>query len=292
MIDSTWVTSFTVFADELNFTRAAKRLHLSQPSLHVQISKLAETLGVSLYERNGRNLSLTRQGEVVLRFARDVGTRHEALLADLAEVERAPRITLVAGTGALLYVLGPAISDIQRRGEALLRVMSRDAVGAMDAVISGRAHAGVAALDTVPEELESTILTHSSLRVALPSGHALTRKRRIGPRDLEGETLILPPTSRPHRQSVERLLEAEGVTWRLGLEASGWELMLRYATLRIGLALVNDICVLPKGLVSRPFVGVPPISYRWIEPRSKATPPAPLHALKAAVMACFKNIRR
>jgi DNA-binding transcriptional LysR family regulator len=54
MIRSEWLTSFIAFAEELNFTRAAARLHISQPAFHVQIRKLAEALGVTLYERAGR----------------------------------------------------------------------------------------------------------------------------------------------------------------------------------------------------------------------------------------------
>ena len=54
MIDSDRLRSFIAFGEELSFTRAAARLHLSQPALHVQVARLTEELGVLLYRRVGR----------------------------------------------------------------------------------------------------------------------------------------------------------------------------------------------------------------------------------------------
>ena len=83
MIDSVRLASFRMFAEELNFTRAAARLHISQPALHVQISTLADSLGLALYRRTGRSLSLTSAGQALLGFARDSERRTETFLASL-----------------------------------------------------------------------------------------------------------------------------------------------------------------------------------------------------------------
>jgi len=49
-----WIFAFVVFAEHLNFTRAAHQLHISQPALHVQIKKLSDAIGRPLYRRNGK----------------------------------------------------------------------------------------------------------------------------------------------------------------------------------------------------------------------------------------------
>ncbi|MFZ5890453.1 MAG: LysR family transcriptional regulator [Myxococcota bacterium] len=67
-----WVFAFTEFAEHLNFTRAAKQLHISQPALHVQIRKLSEEVGRPLYRRTGRSLSLTPEGKRLAVFGREV----------------------------------------------------------------------------------------------------------------------------------------------------------------------------------------------------------------------------
>ncbi|HBQ14955.1 MAG TPA: transcriptional regulator, partial [Myxococcales bacterium] len=72
-----WLRAFVVFAEHLNFTRAAEALHLSQPALHVQVKKLGEQLEVTLYERRGRALVLTDEGREVLAFGRELLARCE-----------------------------------------------------------------------------------------------------------------------------------------------------------------------------------------------------------------------
>ena len=71
---------FTVVAEELNFTRAAQRLNMSQPPLSNQIRNLEEELGTQLFVRGGRSLQLTEAGLLLYR-------RAEQLL-DLAERTR------------------------------------------------------------------------------------------------------------------------------------------------------------------------------------------------------------
>ena len=66
------VRYFVAVAQERNITRAAERLHLSQPSLSAAIKQLEAQLGVTLLDRSGREISLTAAGEVLLRRGREL----------------------------------------------------------------------------------------------------------------------------------------------------------------------------------------------------------------------------
>lgn len=70
---------FIVVAEEQNLTRAALRLHISQPPLSRQIKSLEEELGVSLFERSKSGMSLLPRGEQLLREAREITDRVRAL---------------------------------------------------------------------------------------------------------------------------------------------------------------------------------------------------------------------
>src|SRR6185503_323999 len=91
------LSSFAVFAEHLNFTRAAEELHISQPALHVKVQKLAESLGRPLYRRDGRRLTLTQEGHTVARFARELDGRMASFVAEVRGTTSQRPIVLAAG---------------------------------------------------------------------------------------------------------------------------------------------------------------------------------------------------
>jgi DNA-binding transcriptional LysR family regulator len=288
MLRSEWLTSFIAFAEELSFTRAAARLHISQPAFHVQIRKLGEALGATLYERAGRGLVLTTKGRELVAFARETRDETEAFLARFSGERAEPTTVLAAGEGTLLYVLGPALrSHLAGRG-ARLRILTRDREGTIAALAAREAHLGVAALEVVPDGVRATRVRRAGMMVVMPRGHRLARHSRAALRDLAGERLIVPPPEARHRQTLTRVLGAAGVEWEIALEASGWPLMLEYARLGAGLAIVNDVCRLPAGTTARPVPELPAIDYYVLEP-SAGRRSAPVDELRAVIIEAFKR---
>src|SRR5690625_2131059 len=107
---------FIAVAEELNFTRAAKRLNISQPPLSQQIKILEENIGVKLLDRTNRNVNLTDAGRAFL----------EKAYKDLVDLEKAKEYTskiykgehgqLTSGfTGAALSDLIPIIQSYQKK---------------------------------------------------------------------------------------------------------------------------------------------------------------------------------
>jgi DNA-binding transcriptional LysR family regulator len=261
MLRSEWLTSFIAFAERLNFTHAAWALHLSQPALHVQIAKLTEAVGVPLYEKRGRQLALTAAGVKLLAFAREAQARADDFVTTLRTGRAAPSVTLAAGTGAFLYLLGPGIRDFLRGATARLHLLHRDRAGAVAAVRRGEAQLGVAAFDALPEDLEAQLLVRVPQVLVMPRRHALARRARLRLADLGGQALIVPPVGQPQRATLAQALDSAEVPWRVAVEATGWELVLRFVALGLGLAIVNGCVRVPPGLVGRALVELPRVSY-------------------------------
>ncbi len=252
--------SFVVFAEHLNFTRAARQLHISQPALHVQVAKLAESVGCPLYRRKGSVLSLTVEGARLAAFGREVKERGQSILDEVRGVSLAGPVVLASGEGAFLYLLGSAIRRFPKQRWPL-RLLTMRGPETIEAVREARAHLGVVAADAPPQDLEAVALRSVGQVVILSASHRLARRNRVMPRDLAGEQIVVAPAGSPHRTMLVRALGAASVDWEVAVEAMGWELMLHFARCGVGIAVVNAFCRVPRGMVAVPLDGVPPVTY-------------------------------
>lgn len=248
--------AFVAFAEDRNFTRAAARLHLSQPALHVQIKKLGAAVGRPLYARVGRELVLTPEGERLAAYGREIRERGDLVLGELRGERAVGPTVLAAGQGAFRYLLGPAI----RRFRHPLTVRVLAGPEAIEAVRSARAHVGVVAA-TVPPDGAATLRAVGQ-HVILPATHRLADRRALTARDLAGEAIVVAPAGSAHRTMVEQYLGA--VEWTRAVEVTGWELMVHFARLGLGLAIVNDFCEAPRGMAAVRLAGAPSITYHVI----------------------------
>lgn len=255
-----WLFAFVVFAEHRSFTHAARRLHLSQPALHVQIRKLAEAVGRPLYRREGRALLLTPEGQRLAAFGREVQERGRSVLEELRGQAPSGPVVLASGQGAFLYLLGPAIRRFPK-DRWPLRLVAMPGPEAIAAVRDARAHLCVVAGDPPPAELAATRLCSVGQRVVLPRSHRLARRRTLRPADLAGEPLVVAPEGSPHRAMLQQLLRSAGCEPLVAVEATGWELALQFARYGVGLAVVNDFCPPPSGMIGLPLQGAPQITY-------------------------------
>src|ERR1700759_4315418 len=76
---------FIAVSEEGNFTKAATRLHISQPSLSQQVINLEAELGQKLFHRLGRQLALTDSGQILLQRARDIVSEADETIRELKE---------------------------------------------------------------------------------------------------------------------------------------------------------------------------------------------------------------
>ena len=258
------IQAFAVFADSLSFSEAARALHISQPALHTKIGRLADQLGIPLYVRSGQKLALTRHGELVARHGRDLQSRSLALLDSLRGHAEPERIALAAGGGAFLYLLGPSLRSFIRRstGKVRLTLLTLDRAGTLDAVLTGKAHVGVAPLETVPDEIAAEPLCSVGQVLVAPRDHPLARKRSIRLPDLAGAELIVPRSGQPHREILARTLQSAGIPWTVAVEATGWELIIEFVRMGMGFAVVNSYCRIPAGLTSVPIPELPGLRFQ------------------------------
>jgi DNA-binding transcriptional LysR family regulator len=223
---------------------------------------------------------LTAQGVELTAFARDLLGRGAAFTGRLrGEVKES--VTLAAGEGAYLYLLGPALTAFAK-DPARLELLTLGGPAACSAVQLGQAHLAVGVFDLVPRGLHAQELLTTRLCAALPARHHLAKASRLALKDLAGERMILAPEGQSHRTLVGRALASIGSTVEQHIEADGWPLMLAFVAAELGVAVVNGICRPPPGVVLRPIPELGVVKYRLLT-RGAPQRGGPAHRLAEAV---------
>lgn len=258
LLEADALRAFATFAEHRNFTAAAAALHISQPSLHVKIRKLAAALGTDLYERDGRRLRLTAAGQRLAAYALDSRHRLDEFLRELGADP--PTLTIAAGRGALRWVVADGIRRLGSSGRSL-HMITADRDGAVSALSTGRADLAVLAYEPPPTPLSAAEIEAYPQVLAIDSRHPLAGRRGLRLADLDGLDLVVPPAGRPHRRSLERALLDAGVSWRVAAEVDGWDLLVHVAGLGLGATIVNGCVPLPAGLAPVLIDDLPQVRY-------------------------------
>jgi len=173
---------FVAVAEEQNVTRAAVRLHVSQPPLSRQISRLEQEIGLRLLDRNRHAVALTEGGRVFLDDTRLILARVDALKerATRAAAGLTGRLTVAFGSStayALLPSLVHSFRALYPDVELVLRSMP--VIKQIEALRAGEIDVGVLRLPVYDELISTQFVHRESLIVALPSKHTLAHRRRI-----------------------------------------------------------------------------------------------------------------
>jgi DNA-binding transcriptional LysR family regulator len=206
---------FIAVAEIGNFTRAAHACYVAQPSLSQQIRKLEAELGQPLFERLGRKVRLTPAGRILYE-------RAAGILASLAEARDALRDPERLREGEIQIAAIPTVAPYLL--PRLLRGFTRSYRGAEVTVhedftaeivrhcASGDVDLGIVALPIEDERLIVETLFSEDLLVAIPSKHALARRRRITLEELTGERFVLLNEIHCLGEQVVRFCDRQGCT--------------------------------------------------------------------------------
>ena len=186
---------FVAVAEELNFTRAARRLKMAQPPLSIQIKQLETELGVELFDRSRRAIRLTEPGRALLPEARRLLDQMEEIAAMVRRIGSGSvgRLTVGFIPSASHTALPPllrAFSGWAPEVELNLIEMTPDAI--MRAIADDRIDVGLIYLPINDAELQVSIVHSEPLVAVLPVDHPLAGRRTISALELAHERFILP----------------------------------------------------------------------------------------------------
>jgi len=217
------INYFLAVAEHGGFTRAAAALHVSQPALSQQIRQLEESLGVTLFDRSGRQARLTDAGETYRTHARRALLELEAGQRALHDVQDLSRGTLRLGMTPTFtaYLAGPLVEAFHRHypGIALtLREMPQDRMEAM--LSDDQLDTGIAFDDARSADIEAQPLFEETLALVVGKAHPYAGRRTIGLRALDDESLVLLSGAFATREQIDRYCRQHDVQPRVAIEAN------------------------------------------------------------------------
>lgn len=251
------IRSFLKISETRNFTRAAKDLHISQSALTVQIQQLEESLGVQLFDRNKRGVTLTAAGRDVYgplqRLFNDaqaiVDHTHELSSASTGFVAIAALPTVCAGLLAELVQ-----SFVEMHPGIRIQISDVVAERVREAVLKRQVDIGIGTRHGRDADLRATPLFQDRLVVFVPAGHPLGRRDAITLREASEFDLILPTRDSSVRETVEAIAHRDRLAVQPRYETNFMPTALAFVQAGLGIAILPESAA---GHVAHGFARIP-----------------------------------
>jgi LysR family transcriptional activator of nhaA len=237
---------FWAVAHEGNLTRVAKRLRVSQSALSVQIQKLEDQLGHTLFERRGRQLILTEAGRIALDYADSIFASGDELVGILSEQAGAARRVLRVGALATLsrnfqlQFLRPLVGrdDVELivRSGSLGDLLQNLEAHRIDVLLANAAPARDAATPWIPHLI-------AEQPVSLIGYPYRAEDERPLEQLLAEEPLVLPTVESSIRTGFDGLVQRLGIRPKIAAEIDDMAMLRLMARADSGLAVVPPIVV-------------------------------------------------
>jgi DNA-binding transcriptional LysR family regulator len=244
-LDLFQLETFLAVAEERSFSRAASRLHRTQPAVSQAIAKLEAELGETLLERSSRDGSLTDAGEVLRDYAlKLLNLRNDAAaaLTELRELHRG-RLNLAANEYTCLYLL-PLLDDFRRRHPEIKVAVQRALASRIaDEVLLHSVEIGVLSFKPDDRDIQSVTVYRDELNLVVNPRHALARAGEVSIRQLGAENFIAHNIPSPQRQKVIQAFRRHKTTLRMSVELPSLEEIKRFVEMGNGVALVPGLTV-------------------------------------------------
>lgn len=276
--------SFLAVAEARSFSRAARAMHSTQPTLSRQIARLESELGAQLFERYGRHVECTVNGQLLLPLAQAIVTRTDEAVSLLREqAEAGPSTVRFGAVGNVFALLLTPIlvSFLEAYPKVSVELIEKDDAQLEEAVISGELDCAVMTPWGSTRAATQYLLTEEILLV-VPRGHRLANHSAVALSMLARESILLPRATMNAGNIVADALRRAGFEPKLSYRANYPELTKALVRRGLGVAPMPKMLVAPEtleGLIAIPFENPLARDLNLIYPRDR-----PLTAATRALM--------
>lgn len=238
---------FVAIAETGNFTRAAERAHVAQPSLSQQISKLEAEVGHKLFHRLGRRAVLTEAGAAFLERARRILFEVENATKELGDhPSLGRRITVGAVQTVMPYLITPFIAQLREILPNLMVDAQEDfRANLLRGVIEGDLDLAVVPMPVKDHRISIEPLLTEPLLLVVGRDHPIATRAEISINDLAGETFVSLGDSSALAAQIRAFFGDQKFQPRIGFRCAQVATLKQFVSTGLGISLLPQLARLP-----------------------------------------------
>jgi len=234
---------FIAVSEQMNFSKAAERLHISQPSLSNAIKKLEHEIGSPLLDRNTRNLQLTEAGEVLFERAKVIVKNMEVLKIEMDEVVVHGTSEITIGVMESIKHWLPKVIANYKKEYPQMMIHLVDILGSKrvkKSLKSYKTHLIITNQLMDDPELEVKTLYEERLVAVLPLHHPLAKKETLSISDISAEPFIISTEGFQTRRDILNTFEQAGKSIDIQFEIERFETAVSLVRENLGITILPE----------------------------------------------------
>jgi DNA-binding transcriptional LysR family regulator len=228
-------------AETGSFTACGRKLHVSQSAISRQILLLEEELGEPLFLRVGRQVRMTPAAESLVQLGQRVFLDVRETVGAITDRTRDLRGTLrlSGGMTVCLYVFPPLLKRLRRVHPHLdVRLTVAMAGRSVQEIRGGRVDAGLLTLPVAESDLITVPVLREELLLVTAPTHPLARRRKVTPRDLDGQPFVLFEVGSATRKVIDQFFATEKIEPTIVMDTENVEIIKAMVKTGMGIGIV------------------------------------------------------
>lgn len=233
----------------LNMTKVARDMYISQPSISQSIHELEDEVGVKLFDRIGKKLFLTNEGEVFLNYTRRILNLYDESIKTLNDYTHSAKgkITIGASTTIGIYILPEIIKLFSKRfPEIDISIIIENTTHIKSLILQNKVDFAYIEGEIKCDEINKEKIWDDELVFICGNSHKWNNIDTIKEEELRNEKLIMREAGSGSREIVENYLKSKEIDYNISLELGNTEAIKRTVEANLGISCISEKCIEEK----------------------------------------------
>lgn len=229
-------------ATELNMTKVAKKLYISQPSISQAIHEIEDEIGVILFDRIGKKLFLTEEGHVYLNYSRRILNLYEESIKTINDISESKKgkIKIGASTTIGIYILPDIIKGfLQANKEIEISLSVDNTIKIEKMILENKIDFAYIEGKSCFEEIVKKEIWEDELIFICSAVHPWNKKDILSKEDISNEKLIMREMGSGTREIVESFLENNNIEYNIFMELGNTEAIKKSVEANLGISCLS-----------------------------------------------------